>query len=72
MRLDSVLEGEEVFTVRLTSADNNADLSATHSTADITIEANIGSSGHVTVREEYRVVVMGEPDEDYDGTQVVN
>ena len=70
VKLDSVLEGEERFSVSITSADNNADISVSHGTAEIIVQANEGSSGHIEVLEDYRTVIVAEPDSVYDGQQV--
>ena len=70
MTTDGILEGEERFIVALTSTDNNADLSVTHRNAELIIQADPGSSGHVEVVPDYRRVVVAEPDAMYDGTQV--
>ena len=67
---DGILEGEERFIVALTSTDNNADLSVTHRNAELIIQADPGSSGHVEVVPDYRQVIVAEPDAMYDGTQV--
>ena len=60
---DSVLEGEETFTVSLTSADNNADISSTKRDATIVIVPDSGASGLVSVEETSRLVYIGEPGE---------
>ncbi|XP_041376199.1 adhesion G-protein coupled receptor V1-like [Gigantopelta aegis] len=60
---DSTLEGEETFTVSLTSADNNADISPTKRDATIVILPNSGASGLVSVEEDSRLVYIGEPGE---------
>lgn len=69
-RLDNVLEGEEIFNVTLTSADNNADISITNYTAEIIVEANPGSYGHVEVVESFRFIIMSEPTGQNNGKQV--
>lgn len=68
--LDTVLEGQERFVLSLTAADNNADLSVTNRNAEIIIQPNEGSSGHIEIAEGYRTLIVAEPDSGYDGKRV--
>ena len=64
---DSVLEGEERFTLSLVSADNNADISITDGDAVVVILADEGAAGVVSVATNSTYFVMGEPTADYNG-----
>lgn len=67
---DGLLEGEERFTISLTSTDNNADLSVISRDATIVILPDEGSYGHIEVVEDYRQVIVAEPSALYSGRQV--
>lgn len=65
---DSVLEGEEHFTLTLISADNGALISPTLGVATVAILADQAASGQISVAPESSVVVIGRPQGSYDGS----
>ncbi|XP_032809135.2 adhesion G-protein coupled receptor V1 isoform X2 [Petromyzon marinus] len=69
---DSVLEGEETYTVQLVSAATNGEISATGGRAAIVISADPDAAGVISVASVSRQVFIGEPHGTCNGTAVVN
>ncbi|XP_062873808.1 adhesion G-protein coupled receptor V1 [Trichomycterus rosablanca] len=69
---DTVLEGEERFTVQLLSARNEAIIDQTRNVASIVISADHGALGFVGIAESSRNVLIGEPHGTYNGTALVS
>ncbi|XP_076021271.1 adhesion G-protein coupled receptor V1 [Genypterus blacodes] len=68
---DTVLEGEESFTVRLFPAESGAVIDPLNDMAIITIRGDKAALGIVGIAKSSRTVVIGEPDGDYNGSAVV-
>nr|XP_046243039.1 adhesion G-protein coupled receptor V1 [Scatophagus argus] len=69
---DTVLEGDENFTIRLFPADSGAVIDPLNGMATITIRADKAALGTVGVAESSRNILIGEPQEDYNGSAVVS
>ncbi|KAK0155883.1 G-protein coupled receptor 98 [Merluccius polli] len=68
---DSVLEGDESFTVRLLPGTSDAVVDPLTGLATITIQADRAALGVVGVEESSRDVFIGEPERGYNGSAVV-
>ncbi|XP_051279685.1 adhesion G-protein coupled receptor V1 isoform X2 [Dicentrarchus labrax] len=69
---DTVLEGDEHFTVRLFPADSGAVINPLNGMATITIRADKAALGIIGIAESSRNVLIGEPQGDYNGSAVVS
>ncbi|KAM3842448.1 adhesion G-protein coupled receptor V1-like, partial [Diretmus argenteus] len=69
---DSVLEGDESFTVQLFPATSGAVVDPLHGQATITILRDKAALGIVGIAEASREILMGEPQGDYNGSAVVS
>ncbi|XP_064619709.1 adhesion G-protein coupled receptor V1-like [Lineus longissimus] len=68
---DSILEGDEKFTISLVSADNNADINPKASEAAIIILADKGANGIIQIVPSDRSILIGEPSASYDGKATI-
>ena len=69
---DSILEGEERFTLSLVSADNNADISSTDGDVSVVILPDEGASGVIFIMANSTYLIMGEPTAEYNGQAEVS
>ncbi|KAM3610925.1 uncharacterized protein V6R79_010649 [Siganus canaliculatus] len=69
---DSVLEGDERFTVQLFPAGSGAVIDPLNGVASITVRAEKAALGIVGIAESSRQVLIGEPQGDYNGSAVVS
>uniref|UniRef100_UPI003AAD5B8E adhesion G-protein coupled receptor V1 n=1 Tax=Centroberyx gerrardi TaxID=166262 RepID=UPI003AAD5B8E len=69
---DSVLEGDESFTVRLSPAESGAVIDPLNGMATITILGDKAALGIVGIAESSREILIGEPQGDYNGSAVVS
>ncbi|KAF7200055.1 adhesion G-protein coupled receptor V1 isoform X2 [Nothobranchius furzeri] len=69
---DNVLEGDELFTVRLFPADSGAVIDPLHGVATITIKADKAALGIVGLVESSRNILLGEPQGAYKGISTVS
>ncbi|XP_044053980.1 adhesion G-protein coupled receptor V1 isoform X2 [Siniperca chuatsi] len=69
---DTVLEGDEHFTVRLFPAESGAVIDPLNGMATITIRADKAALGIIGIAESSRIILIGEPQEDYNGSAMVS
>ncbi|CAJ1068549.1 adhesion G-protein coupled receptor V1 [Xyrichtys novacula] len=69
---DSVLEGDEHFTVQLFPAESGAVIDPISGMATITIRADKAALGIIGIAESSRNILIGEPQGDYNGSAVVS
>uniref|UniRef100_A0A3Q3GBS3 Adhesion G-protein coupled receptor V1 n=1 Tax=Labrus bergylta TaxID=56723 RepID=A0A3Q3GBS3_9LABR len=69
---DSVLEGDEHFTVKLFPAGSGAVIDPLDGIASIAIRADKAALGIIGIEETSRNVLIGEPQGDYNGSAVVS
>uniref|UniRef100_A0A3Q3W600 Adhesion G-protein coupled receptor V1 n=1 Tax=Mola mola TaxID=94237 RepID=A0A3Q3W600_MOLML len=69
---DTVLEGEEHFSVHLFPAESGAVIDPLNGIATITIRADKAALGIIGVAESSRNILIGEPWEEYNGSAVVS
>ncbi|XP_041643632.1 adhesion G-protein coupled receptor V1 [Cheilinus undulatus] len=69
---DSVLEGEEHFTVQLIPAGSGAVIDPLNGMGTITIRADKAALGIIGIAESSRNILIGEPQGDYNGSVVVS
>ncbi|XP_026177361.1 adhesion G-protein coupled receptor V1 isoform X2 [Mastacembelus armatus] len=69
---DTILEGDEHFTVRLFPAESGAVISPLNGMATITIRANKAALGIIGIAESSRNILIGEPQGDYNGSAVIS
>ncbi|XP_040011455.1 adhesion G-protein coupled receptor V1 [Xiphias gladius] len=69
---DTVLEGDEHFTVRLFPADSGAVIDPLNDMVTITIRADKAALGIVGIAESSSNIPIGEPQGDYNGVAVVS
>ncbi|XP_036383544.1 LOW QUALITY PROTEIN: adhesion G-protein coupled receptor V1 [Megalops cyprinoides] len=69
---DTVLEGDERFTVQLLSIRDEAVIDPMHGVATIVILGDRGALGTVAIAESSRNILIGEPQGSYNGTAVVS
>ncbi|XP_041464132.1 adhesion G-protein coupled receptor V1-like [Lytechinus variegatus] len=68
---DNILEGEERFTLSLTSATVDAEISPVYGTATVVILANPDSAGMVSILPDSRNILISEPMQGYDGQAIL-
>ncbi|XP_069819007.1 adhesion G-protein coupled receptor V1 isoform X3 [Dendropsophus ebraccatus] len=68
---DALLEGEEVFTVQLVSAEYSV-ISPVDGTVTVIISGDVGASGTVSVAPSSSHVLIGEPSRNYNGTAYIS
>ncbi|XP_070689817.1 adhesion G-protein coupled receptor V1 [Pempheris klunzingeri] len=69
---DTVLEGDELFTVRLFPAASAAVIDPLNGMATITIGADKAALGIVGIAESSRDILIGEPQGDYNGSAIIS
>ncbi|XP_060927102.1 adhesion G-protein coupled receptor V1 [Limanda limanda] len=69
---DSVVEGEEHFTVRLLPAGSGAVIDPLNDMVTITIRAGKAALGIIGIAESSRSILIGEPQGEYNGSAVVS
>ncbi|XP_053180894.1 adhesion G-protein coupled receptor V1 [Scomber japonicus] len=69
---DTILEGDEHFTVRVFPAESGAVIDHLNGLATITIRADKAALGIVGIAEPSRNIIIGEPQGDYNGSAVVS
>uniref|UniRef100_UPI0037E7935A adhesion G-protein coupled receptor V1 n=1 Tax=Semicossyphus pulcher TaxID=241346 RepID=UPI0037E7935A len=69
---DSVLEGDEHFTVKLFPAASGAVIDPLNGMATITVRADKAALGIIGIEESSRHILIGEPQGDYNGSAVVS
>ncbi|KAI3372466.1 hypothetical protein L3Q82_022949 [Scortum barcoo] len=69
---DTVLEGNEHFTVRLFPAESGAIIDPLNGKVTITIRADKAALGIIGIAESSRNILIGEPKGDYNGSAVVS
>ncbi|KAI1900416.1 hypothetical protein AGOR_G00049720 [Albula goreensis] len=69
---DTVLEGDEKFTVQLLSVKNEAVVDPIHGIATVVILGDRGAMGTVAIAESSRNILIGEPQGSYNGTALVS
>ncbi|XP_030832667.1 adhesion G-protein coupled receptor V1 isoform X3 [Strongylocentrotus purpuratus] len=69
---DNILEGEERFTLSLTSATVDAEISPVSGSATVVILANPDSAGMVSILSDSRNVMIGEPMQGYNGQATIH
>ncbi|XP_068166577.1 adhesion G-protein coupled receptor V1 [Antennarius striatus] len=69
---DTVLEGDEHFTIRLIPSASGAVIDPLSGSATITIRADKAALGIIGVAESSRNILIGEPQGDYNGSAVVS
>ncbi|XP_026199339.1 adhesion G-protein coupled receptor V1 [Anabas testudineus] len=70
--VDTVLEGDEQFTVWLFAAESDAVISPLSGIATITVKANKAALGIIGIAESSRNILIGEPLGNYNGSAVVS
>ncbi|XP_045890437.1 adhesion G-protein coupled receptor V1 [Micropterus dolomieu] len=69
---DTVLEGDEYFTVRLFPLESGAIIDPLNGMATITIRADKAALGIIGIAESSRNILIGEPQGDYNGSALVS
>ncbi|XP_041926588.1 adhesion G-protein coupled receptor V1 [Alosa sapidissima] len=69
---DTILEGEERFSVQLLAITDEVMIDPTTGVATVVIEADIGALGIVGILESSKNVLIGEPEGTYNGTAVIS
>ncbi|XP_047184912.1 adhesion G-protein coupled receptor V1 [Scophthalmus maximus] len=69
---DTVLEGDEHFTIRLFPAGGGAVIDPLNDMVTITIRADKAALGIIGIAESSRNILIGEPQADYNGSAVVS
>ncbi|XP_076586595.1 adhesion G-protein coupled receptor V1 isoform X2 [Chaetodon auriga] len=69
---DTLLEGDEHFTVRLFPADSGAVIDPLNGMATITIRADKAALGIIGIAEPSRNILIGEPQGDYNGSAMIS
>ncbi|KAM9857814.1 adhesion G-protein coupled receptor V1 [Aulostomus maculatus] len=70
---DTVLEGDEHFTVRLFPArESGAVIEPLNGLATVTIRADKASLGIIGIAESSRIIIIGEPQGDYNGSALAS
>eukprot|EP00064_Thunnus_orientalis_P005520 superscaffoldBa00000542_g5534 len=69
---DTVLEGDEHFTVQLFPAESGTVIDPLNGLATITIRADKAALGIIGIAESSRNIIIGEPQGDYNGSAVVS
>ncbi|XP_055742122.1 adhesion G-protein coupled receptor V1 isoform X1 [Salvelinus fontinalis] len=69
---DTVLEGDENFTVQLLAAESGAVIDPINGVATITIQGDRAALGMVGIAEASRNVLIGEPQGNYNGTALIS
>ncbi|XP_041793349.1 adhesion G-protein coupled receptor V1 isoform X2 [Chelmon rostratus] len=69
---DTVLEGDEHFTIRLFPAESGAVIDPLNGMATITIRADKAALGIIGIVESSRNILIGEPQGDYNGSTTVS
>ncbi|TKS78901.1 G-protein coupled receptor 98 [Collichthys lucidus] len=69
---DTLLEGDEHFTVRLFPDESGAVINPVNGVATITITADKAALGIIGIAESSRNILIGEPHGDYNGSAVVS
>ncbi|XP_070820196.1 adhesion G-protein coupled receptor V1 isoform X2 [Chaetodon trifascialis] len=69
---DTLLEGDEHFTVRLFPADSGAVIDPLNGMATITIRADKAALGIIGIAKPSRNILIGEPQGDYNGSAMVS
>ncbi|XP_074526084.1 adhesion G-protein coupled receptor V1 [Halichoeres trimaculatus] len=69
---DSVLEGDEHFTLQLFPAASGAVIDPLNGMATITIRADKAALGVIGIAESSRNILIGEPQGDYNGSAVIS
>ncbi|XP_040899032.1 adhesion G-protein coupled receptor V1 [Toxotes jaculatrix] len=69
---DTVLEGDEQFTVRLFPAESGAVIDPLNGVVTITIRADKAALGIIGIAESSKNILIGEPQGDYNGSAVVS
>ncbi|XP_056232770.1 adhesion G-protein coupled receptor V1 isoform X2 [Seriola aureovittata] len=69
---DTVLEGDEHFTVRLFPAESGAVIDPLNDMVTITVRADKAALGIIGIAESSRNILIGEPQGDYNGSAVVS
>ncbi|XP_028269622.1 adhesion G-protein coupled receptor V1 [Parambassis ranga] len=69
---DTVLEGDEHFTVQLFPAESGAVIDPLHAMVTITIRADKAALGIVGIAESSRNIIIGEPQGGYNGSATIS